>query len=344
MSTRRPARFDPSYPEGNAATVSIPAEPTVAVLYADAPPPGMATVEASARVRYARADELAGALDGADILLVWDFTSSALAGAWPAADRLRWMHVAGAGVDRVLFPGLVESDVVLTNSRGIFDRPIAEYVLCLILGFAKDAATTFDLQRQHTWRHRETELVAAREVLVVGSGAIGREIARLLAAIGMAVRGVGRTPRPEDPDFGEVLAIGRLDEALPAADYVVVAAPLTEQTRGLIDAGRLARMKSTARLINIGRGPIVVEDDLAAALRSGQLAGAGLDVFAEEPLAPDSALWDLPGMVVSPHMSGDFIGWLDALAALFTDNFQRWLAGQPLRNVVDKRLGYVPSS
>src|ERR671930_1104198 len=281
------------------------ATPTVAVLCGEHRPPGMGEVEAAADVRYATAQELPAALRGADVLFVWDFLSTAVPDAWPSADQLRWVHIAGAGVDRILFPELVRSQVVVTNSRGVFDRPIAEYVLGLILAFAKDLPASLDLQRRRTWRHRDSQRIEGQHVLVVGAGAIGRAIGRLLSAAGMTVTGVGRGARPADPDLGEVHAAGELAALLPDADYVVVAAPLTDGTRGSFDAKAFARMKPSARLINVGRGPIVVEEDLVAALHKGQIAGAALDVFLTEPLPSDHPLWTAPNVIVSPHMSGD---------------------------------------
>jgi phosphoglycerate dehydrogenase-like enzyme len=319
-------------------------KPVVAILCGDLRPPGMSAVEAAAEARYVAAAELSQALRGADVLFVWDFLSTAVQQAWPYADSLRWVHIASAGVDPLMFPELVDSPVVLTNSRGIFDRPIAEYVLGLILHFAKDIGGTLDLQKQRTWRHRETERIDRQTVLVVGTGSIGREIGRLLSAAGMKVTGVGRTARSADPDMGEIRASADLLSLLPDTDYVIVAAPLTEQTRGMFDAAALAQMKPTARLINIGRGPIVIDKDLAEALKNNQIAGAAPDVFAEEPLPREHPLWGVPNLIISPHMSGDFVGWLDALAELFVENFGRWFAGDRLLNVVDKKLGYVPSA
>lgn len=292
-------------------------------------------------MRYATAAELPAALPGSDVLLVWDFTSDAVRPAWPAADSLNWVHTASAGVDRVAFPELLRSDVVLTNSRGVFDLPMAEYVLGLVLAFAKDLPYTVRLQAGHTWRHRETERIGGRRAVVVGSGPIGRAIARLLHAAGLQVQLVGRTERTADPEFGTVHAQAALPALAALADYLVVAAPLTEQTRGLVDATLLRALPPTARLINVSRGPLVVTDDLVAALRAGRLAGAALDVFENEPLAPDSPLWDTPGLIVSPHMSGDVRGWRDELVRLFAENLSRYSGGQPLQNVVDKTRGYV---
>lgn len=303
----------------------------------------MAAIEEAAVVRYTDARGLPEALTGAQGLFVYDFLSTAVPGAWHAAGDLRWLHIASAGVDPVLFPGLVESDVVLTNSRGVFDDAIAEYVLGVVLAFAKDFARSLDLQRAGTWQHRETERVTGKEVLVVGTGPIGRSIARLLRAAGLRVSGAGRRPRTGDPDFGTVHDSAELTKHLPVFDYVVAVAPLTEQTKGMFDAEAFAAMKPSARFVNVGRGELVVTSDLVAALRGGQIAGAALDVFDTEPLPGDSPLWTMPDVLLSPHMSGDFLGWRSTLVEVFTANFRRWVAGEPLRNVVDKRLGYVPS-
>jgi phosphoglycerate dehydrogenase-like enzyme len=159
----------------------------------------------------------------------------------------------------------------------------------------------------------------------------------------MRVSGISRRAR-HDPEVGPIYAAEDLDPHLADADYVVVAAPLTSATRGLFDDRRLSSMKASARLINVGRGPIVVTDALVRALRQGRIAGAALDVFEEEPLPADHPLWELPQVMISSHMAGDFIGWREALTEQFTENLRRFLAGEALENVVDKRRGYVPSS
>ncbi|MBQ1081851.1 MULTISPECIES: D-2-hydroxyacid dehydrogenase [unclassified Nocardiopsis] len=334
---------------------SVPERPRLVVLRGEDLPPGHERIDDHPRlgeVVYATADELSATLPGADVLLVWDLFTEALADSWSKADSLKWVHAATTGVDNLMFPGLVESDVLVTNSRGVFDEHIAEYVLGLVISFAKDFQGTWDLQRERQWRHRETERVAGRRVLVVGTGPIGRAIARKLTAVGMDVRGSGSHARDGDPDFGSVAESslaepgadgGRtlLDE-LPEADYVVVAAPLTESTRGLVGREFLDLMKPTARLVNIARGPIVVQSDLVAALDRGAIAGAALDVFEREPLKAINPLWGLPGSVVSPHMSGDVVGWREDLVELFLDNLARYLDGRGPRNVVDKSRGYVP--
>ncbi|NSC21885.1 D-2-hydroxyacid dehydrogenase [Streptomyces albus subsp. chlorinus] len=316
------------------------------LLVLDAEPlPRLDRLAGRARVVHADEKTLAEQLPTADVLLVWDFLSDAVREAWPGeGPRPRWVHTPSAGVDRLL-PELADGrDTVITNARGVFDRPIAEYVLGLVLAMAKDFRGSWELQRQRRWRHRETFRVAGTRATVVGSGPIGREIGRALLALGVGVDLVGRTARDTDPEFGRVHGTGSLPDLVGDADWVVCVAPLTRQSTGMFDAALFARMKPEAHFVNVGRGQHVVEDDLVDALLTHRIRGAALDVFAEEPLPADSRLWDVPGLLISPHMSGDTVGWRDDLAAQFLDNFDRWEAGEPLLNVVDKRLGYVPTT
>ncbi|WP_236863177.1 D-2-hydroxyacid dehydrogenase [Brevibacterium daeguense] len=289
------------------------------------------------------APELAEALVGADALLMWDFFSTALEDAFDSAGDLRWIHAASAGVDTLMFPALRESDIVLTNARGIFDRPIAEFVLAFILLFAKDMPESLELQAQRTWHRRETENIAGTRALVVGTGSIGREIARLLVAVGIEVRGAGSYARSNDPVFGDITDSAQLASHVADVDWLINVTPLTPATTGLIDAEVLAALPTSARLINVGRGASVITEDLVAALRSGEIAGAGLDVVDPEPLPAGHPLWECPGAVVTAHMSGDTHGWTDRLADQFMDNWDRFLADEPLLNVVDLSRGYVRS-
>ncbi|WP_036418626.1 D-2-hydroxyacid dehydrogenase [Mycobacterium sp. 155] len=317
--------------------------PVIAVLCERATdrPAGVADLDVDADFRYCAAGGLAEALQGAQALLMWDYFSTALRGAWSAADTLQWIHVTAAGVDTLLFDELRDSDVVVTNARGVFDRPMAEYVLGAIIGYAKGSQVSFDRQRRHQWHHRETRTIMGAHALVVGTGGIGREIARLLRAAGLAVRGAGRVVRADDPDFGRVVATADLAAEVGWCDHLVLAAPLTDATRGLVGANVLAAMRSDAHLVNVARGPLVDESALVTALTTGSVGGATLDVFDTEPLPENHPLWDAPGAVITAHMSGDTIGWRDTVAAQFADNLRRWLSGQPLHNVVDKKLGYV---
>ncbi|AIJ15632.1 D-2-hydroxyacid dehydrogenase [Streptomyces violaceoruber] len=310
--------------------------PTLLVLDAE-PPPRLGRLTGRARIEHADAATLAERLPHADVLLVWDFASHAVREAWPGGGpRPRWVHTASAGVDHLMCPELAESDTVVTNARGVFDRPIAEYVAALVLAMAKDLPTTLRLQGERTWRHRESTRVAGTRACVVGSGPIGRAIASTLEALGITTALAGRTARPG------VHGPEDLDRLLAGADWVVAAAPLTDDTRGMFDARRFALLRPSARFVNVGRGQLVVEDDLVEALAARRIAGAALDVLSHEPLSPDSALWEVPGLIVSPHMSGDTIGWRDELGAQFVELFESWAAGGPLANVVDKKRGYVP--
>ncbi len=304
-------------------------------------PPGLTALDVE--LRYCTAEDLADALRGARALLMWDFFSTALRNAWANADALEWVHVTAAGVDTLLFDDLRDCDVIVTNAGGVFDRPIAEYVLGAVLAYAKDSRASLDLQRRHEWRHRETRSIGGARALVVGTGGIGRATARLLRAAGMQVRGVGRVGRVDDPDFGQVTASADLAAEVGWCDHLILAAPLTESTRGLVDAAVLRAMKADAHLVNVGRGPLVDEAELLAALRDNQIGGATLDVFDTEPLPPGHPMWDAPNVTITAHMSGDAIGWRETLAEQFVQNAHRWLAGEPLVNVVDKKLGYVPS-
>ncbi|MGV9575226.1 D-2-hydroxyacid dehydrogenase [Streptomyces sp. NPDC003509] len=312
--------------------------PVILVLETD-PPPRLGRLAGRAVVRYADRRTLAALLPGADVLLVWDFTSDAVREAWPGdGPRPRWVHTASAGVDRLVCPELAASPTVVTNARGVFELPIAEYVAGLVLAFAKDLPRTLELQRQHRWSHRETRGLAGTRAVVVGAGPVGREIMRLLDALGVQVALVGRTARRT------IHGVEDLDRLAAGADWVIGAAPLTDATRGMFDSRFFGLLQPSAHFVNVGRGALTVEEDLAEALRRRWIAGAALDVFQEEPLGSRSPLWEVPRLLVSPHMSGDTAGWRDRLGEQFVSMYERWSAGEPLPNVVDIGRGYVPST
>ncbi|KAB7623725.1 D-2-hydroxyacid dehydrogenase [Alkalilimnicola sp. S0819] len=318
--------------------------PHITVLHApdEGPPPGLDQLRGEAHITLADNEEaLAAAVPETEILLVTDFRTPLLRKAWSEARRLRWMHATSAGVDALLFPENRDSDIPITNARGVFDHAIAETVLGMMLMFAKDFLGSLALKREARWQHRDTERLSGKRLLVVGAGSIGREIARLAGLMDMRVEGIARRARPADADFAAIHPQGELHEHLAHADYVVVAAPLTPETEGLFDERAFAAMRPHARFINIGRGAIVRTEALVAALREERLAGAGLDVFEQEPLPPEHPLWAMPQVFMSAHMAGDFLGWREALIEQFVENFRRWQAGEPLRNVVDKTRGYV---
>jgi phosphoglycerate dehydrogenase-like enzyme len=197
------------------------------------------------------------------------------------------------------------------------------------------------LQHQLRWQHRVTRKIQGQAALVVGTGSIGREIARLFRAVGMEVDGAGRTARPGDADFGRIHASGNLARTVQGYDYLVLAAPLTTETRGLVGAEVLNAMKPSARLINVGRGELVDTPALTGELTTGSIAGAALDVVHPEPLPEGHALWAMDNVIITPHMSGDTEDYVDDLGKLFVDNLKRFCNGEPLENVVDKALGFV---
>jgi phosphoglycerate dehydrogenase-like enzyme len=277
-----------------------------------------------------------------EALFTWNPPSPFLREHWSRLTGLRWVHASSAGVDSVLFPELENSDVVLTNSRYVFDESLAEYVIGLMLLMTKDLVRTLDLQREHRWVGRESDTLKGKVMVLVGVGPIARQIARLAKAFGMVVHGIGRTARGGDVDFGDITSMESLHTLFAVADHVVMVLPKTPQTAHLVDAAALAALKPTARLINVGRASTLDQDALVRALREGRLAGAALDVTTPEPLPGDDPIWDTPNLLISPHMSSDHFGWRTDIVRMFDSNLERWLRGEPLHNVVDKHLGYAP--
>lgn len=307
-------------------------------------PPGLDPVIESADVRLARTDaELGEVIADAEILCVWDFRRPRLARFWGEASNLKWVHASSAGVDAVLFDELVDSDVVVTNTRGVLDESIAEYVLGAILAFTKDLPASIRLQQQRIWRHRDTERAAGRRVLVLGAGSIGRSVGRLCRCAGMVVEGLGSRPRPGDEVFEGVVGPDGLNGALGRADFVVACLPLTAATRGIMGADQFAAMPPGSRFINVARGPVVDEAALVGALDSGHLAGAALDVFEQEPLPADHPLWQMEQVIVTAHQAGDFVGWEEAFSEVFVENFRRFERAEPLNNIVDKQRMVPPA-
>lgn len=279
----------------------------------------------------------------ADVVFAWEPRLDWIEACWGWSPRLRWIAAASAGVDWLMFPALVGSDVVVTNSAGIFDDAMAEYALALVSAVCADLPATIRLQARREWLHRETRRLAGSNVLVLGAGGIGRAITRLFTSVGANALCLARTARA-DPGIGRIAGLGELPGLLPAAAFVVLALPLTPATEGIIGAPEIALLREDAWIVNLGRGRLIDEPALVTALAGGTIGGAALDVFTDEPLPAGSPLWDLPDVIVSPHMSGDFRGWDTALTGLFLAQLKRYRAGRPLANVVDKNLGYVPTA
>jgi phosphoglycerate dehydrogenase-like enzyme len=264
-----------------------------------------------------------------------------------AARALRWVHSPAAGIGGMLYPALVTSPVVLTNSRGMHAETIAEHVIAVSLALLRQLPIAVRRQAERRWAQDELSLppgirrIAGLRVGLVGLGAIGLAVARVMSALGAEVHATRRRARADRPAFvASIVPSDRLHDLLRASDIVVLAAPQTNETRGLIGAAELAVMKADAILVNVARGRLVDEAALIAALQTGPPGAAALDVFEHEPLDPDSRLWTLPNVLLTPHVSGWRNDYWDAAIDLFSDNLRRYLAGEPLLNVVDKKAGY----
>jgi len=265
------------------------------------------------------------------------------------ARRLRWIHSASAGIEANLFPELVASDVLLTNSAGLHAVSIPEHVLGQMLLLARNFHEALRLQARAEWNRFAVISYGAGIVelhggnlAVLGAGAIGRNLAERAAALGMHVRVMRRDARRPVAGAEGVVPATALHDLLGWADWVVCALPLTNDTRGIIDAAALGAMRSHAYLINIGRGEHIDDKALVHALRNGGIAGAALDAFRQEPLRPEHPFWSLPNLVLTPHISGYTPHYFAKMLAIFEDNLERFLTRRPLRNVVDKSLGYAP--
>ncbi|MEW6243287.1 MAG: D-2-hydroxyacid dehydrogenase [Bacillota bacterium] len=256
-----------------------------------------------------------------------------------AAKDLRWIQVTSAGVDRLLFPELVESDITLTNTRGMHARAIAEHVFAMILSFEKHIVKYVLSKEAARWEREQSRMLWNKTMAVLGLGSIGSQVAKIARAFEMRVVGTVRTPRPiEYAD--RVYGPDEMSHFLPSADYVVICLPLTGETKGYIGRDELALMKPDALLVNIARGNVVEQEALLWALRSGQIRGACLDVFATEPLPSDSPLWQLQNVLITPHVAGVFEGYMEEAMEVFYENLRRYKNNEPLINVVDKKRGY----
>lgn len=262
-----------------------------------------------------------------------------------AAPGLRWVHSPAAGVGNMLFPAMVESAIQLTNSRGIASVPIAEQVIAVTLALLRDLPLAWRRQQEHVWAQEEyhaaspPRLLRDCRVLIVGVGSIGSAVASLVSGFGAEVVGIRRQAGRPVPCVSVLRPPQALDDELPRADVIVIAAPQTAETQHLLGERELGLMRDGAVLVNVSRGKLVDEAALARELRRGRIRAA-LDVFEHEPLASDSPLWDSPHALLTPHVSGHFAGYWPAATAMFAENLRRFAEGQPLLNPVDKRAGY----
>lgn len=265
----------------------------------------------------------------------------------PTLHRLRWVQAPAVGVGHILSEEFIASPIILTSARGVRARAIAEHVMGVTLALARQLPLLIARQKAHQWTLDEIEASGSvrtlrnRRMGVIGLGSIGLEVAQLAAGFGMRVSAIRKhvdQPKPDSVD--DILPPERLDELLASSDVIVLSAPLTPDTRELIGPDALSRTKRGAFLVNVGRGRLIDDSAVVAALRDGRLGGAALDVFTREPLPPDSPFWDLPNVIVTPHMSGTMEDYWTPLVALFVENLRRFERGEPLLNVVDKHAGY----
>ncbi len=279
------------------------------------------------------------ALAEAQILFGWNIPHDLLR----RAPHLRWIQSMSAGVDQLQGTGVETSSILVTDASGIHRVPIGEFVLGQMLALAKRFPTLWAQQGQRKWQRRVPRELYEHTVAIVGLGAIGGGVARLARAFGMTVLGTRRSAQQRQQGVGDVdmlYPLADLGDMVAQADYLVLAVPLTQETRGLIGEAELRRLKPTACLINVSRGAVVNEEALVRALKEGWFAGAALDVFPQEPLPKDHELWGLPNVMITPHVAGDSERYNTRATELFCGNLRRYLSGQPLLNQVDFTKGY----
>ena len=288
-------------------------------------------------------DRLPEELPDADIFVGYSLRAKQL----PQARKLKWIHSTAAGVAQLMYPELRDSGILVTNPSGIFSEPMAEHTIGLMIALARNFPDCVRHQDQRRWAQQElwdkpqhlTEL-GGKILLIVGFGSIGQELARVARALRMRVWGVSRSGRGDTTFAEKIIPVSKFDDALPEADFVVIAAPETPETRHLIGAQQLACMKRSAFLINIARGSLLEETALVAALERGEIAGAALDVVAAEPLPPESTLWTAKNILLTPHTSAVSDRLWPRQTALLLELLERWFSGRELFNIVDFQRGY----
>ncbi len=288
------------------------------------------------------AEDLRAAAPDADAVLVTTGRGDVLAELWPAMPKLRWVHSIAAGVEAVLVPCLRDSDIPLTNSRGVFKESLGEFVVAAILYFAKNLRRMVRNQEAARWEQFDVDMLNRQSVGVVGYGEIGQAAAQRAHALGMKVSAIRRRPElsSDDPILSRTYSIEDRVQMMGDVDYVIAAAPLTPDTRDLIGPREIAAMKPTGVLINVGRGPVISEAALVEALSQRRIRGAALDVFDTEPLPAGHPFWGFDNLLISPHCADHIDGWLEDAVRFFVGNVELFAAGKPLRNIVDKKAGY----
>lgn len=279
-------------------------------------------------------EERLAAIERADAMLLWQSHAAPVSEVLRHATSLRWLHTFAAGVERLPHELLKARGVCVTNAAGVFAAPLAEFAVAGVLFFTRNIPRLLRQQRERCWSQFDVEDLRGRRALIVGFGGIGRATAERLKPFGVQI--VACRNRPiEDPLADEVIRVDQLCEVLPSIDYLIVSAPLTSETEGMLGSRELGLLKSSAVIVNVGRGPIIVEEALIDALRSGKIRGAALDVFDREPLPDGHPFYELDNVLLSPHSADHTDRWLDDSRDFFLAQLQRVLAGEPVENVVD---------
>jgi len=256
--------------------------------------------------------------------------------------NLRWIQETSAGIERYFYPEFLKRDIILTNVKGMHGQTISEHIFMMMLAHARNLKKYIHQQQTHLWQKHgidEVDLLHHKVFLVIGLGGIGQKVAQIATAFGMRVEGIANTPK-DLPFVEKTYTPDQLNQALPNADYIVVAVPLTKKTKGMIGAQEFSLMKKDAFIVNIGRGLVIDEQAMIKALQEGQIGGAGLDVFSNEPLAEDSPLWDMENVIITPHVAGHMPDYLGEAVKIFCSNLHCYLEGHKLENLVDKNMGY----
>lgn len=286
---------------------------------------------------YADLNAAQEALADADALALWGWVDPRPI--LQAAPKLRWLHSLSAGIENLLPPEVQKSKIILTNSAGIHDIPVAERILAMMLSLAHRLPEAVQLQSHHEWKRLPMQSLAGKTVLIAGFGGIGRETAKRARAFGMNVVALKRH-LTDEPDADIVITHEDLHDQLAKADFVICALPGTPSTDAYFQAPEFAAMKNTAFFINVARGSLVKENDLITALEKQEIAGAGLDVFTKEPLADNSPLWDLPNTLITAHSGAFTEDFFDKILQLTIENYRRFCRGEDLLHVIDKKQGY----
>jgi phosphoglycerate dehydrogenase-like enzyme len=283
----------------------------------------------------------AQAVKDATVILQWSGTPELLRALWVKCGNVRWVHSMAAGVDKLLFPELVESHVLLTNGSGVFSAPLGEFVLAAILYFAKDFRRMVRSQTAAVWEPFDVEEIGRQTVGILGYGDIGRAVANRVHAMNMHVLATKRhVSESTDPLVEHFYKPEARQEMMALCDYIVATAPLTEETRNMISDAEFAVMKPTAVVINVGRGAVIDEAALLRALGDKRIKGVGLDVFEEEPLPAEHPFYKLENVLLSPHCADHTADWQDQAMRFFLEQYSRFQNGEQLKNIVNKRLGY----